>query len=197
VPLNVGFLVQGRPVAFLAGWAILALPLLALVGGVALFVRAARRGAGPARVLLALPVAGPLARDAALVRWARAYAALDDAGVPADLAASRAAAACGLAALEAPLAVPATALRTGRSRAEAFAGAPLPSDLLAALVQGEASGSLAESLRRAADGLEARLRAREEATLALLPVAATILAGIAVFWVFVSVIGGYYGQIPK
>jgi len=197
VPLNVHHLVQGRPLAFLGGCLLYASPLLALAAGGLLLLRAARHGKGAARLLLALPLAGGILRDAALVRWAQAYAALDDAGVAADVAASRAAAACGIAALEEPLAAPAAALRVGRSRREAFAAAPLPPDLLAALVQGETSGTLAESLRRAAGGLEARLRTRVDAAIALLPVAATILAGAAVLWVALKIVGGYYSQIPK
>ena len=197
VPLNISKLVTGKPGAFLLGWLSFTLPIAALVFAGFLVLRSARSGGAATRVLLRVPVLGPILRDAALVRWARAYAALDDAGVPADRTAERAAAATGIAALEGPLAAPAAAIRSGITREQAFAPAPLPIELRAAMVSGEKAGSIAPSLRRAADLLEAKNRARQDAAMALLPVAALIVAGAAVAYAAFSIIGGYYGAVGR
>jgi type II secretory pathway component PulF len=188
VPVPVG-LVSGKFLAFAVPW------YAVLWGSIALgwwLLREARRGGPAARVLLAVPFLGGLLRDAALLRWARTFAALEDAGVRPEPCALRAAASTGLHALEAPLAAPALRLRTGSTRADAFAGAPLPADLYAALVTGETSGTIAESLRRAADVREVSLSTRTDSALALLPAAGTILAGAGVLYAAMKVLGGYY-----
>jgi type II secretory pathway component PulF len=197
VPLNIGRLMNGRFSDFVLGWLAFTAPIAILVAAAVLLLRSARGGGAPARALLRVPVIGPILRGAALVRWARAYAALDDAGVPADRAVERAAAATGIAAMEGPLASPAPALRAGISREQAFAPVDLPLELRAAIVEGEKTGGLAGSLRRAADGLEAANRTRQDAAMALLPIAATLLAGGAVLYAGAKIIGDYYGAAGR
>lgn len=192
VPLNIAALVDGRPGAFLGGLLLFWLPLWGLGAAGVLLHRRARHGGPAARLLLATPLLGGFLRDAALLRWARVFAALEDAGIAPDACALRAAAATGFASLEGPLAAPAEAFRRGVSRAEGFAGTPLPADLHRALATGEQSGSIAESLGKAADAREHALDARTDAFVALLPVAATILAGAAVLWVALRVLGSAY-----
>jgi type II secretory pathway component PulF len=194
IPLNIGSLMQGRTAAFFLGCLAWLVPLWVLGGIGWWFFRAARRGGAAGRVLLAVPVLGGMVRDAALLRWARTFAALEDAGVAPEPCALRAAAATGYAALEEPLAAPAARLRSGGSRAEAFARAPLPAEMYAALSTGEASGSIASSLRKVAEVFEHRLTTRTDAALAMAPVAATVVAGIVVLLVAVKILGGYYGM---
>ena len=193
VPLNIGLLVGGRPLSFLIGLLAWWIPLWILCGAGWLLLRKARSGGPAARVVLGIPLLGGMLRDAALVRWARVFAALEDAGVGPEPCALRAAGATGFASLEEPLAAPAARLRAGASRADAFAGAPLPGEFYRALAQGEVAGSIAPSLARAADAHELRLTTRIDASLALAPVVATILAGAVVLYVAMSVVGGYYG----
>lgn len=194
IPLNIGTLMQGRTAAFFLGCLAWLVPIWILGGLGWWFLRAARSGGGAGRILLAVPVLGPMLRDAALLRWARTFAALEDAGVAPEPCALRAAAATGYEALEAPLAAPAARIRAGVSRTEAFAGAPLPREMYAALATGESSGSIAPSLRKAAEVLEHALASRRNAAVALVPAVGTILAGIVVLLVFLKVIGGYHGQ---
>jgi type II secretory pathway component PulF len=189
VPLNIGLLSQGRPGKFalaVLGWWV---PLWIVLGlGWWLWRRATSSGPLGA-VLLAIPFLGGMLRDRALLRWARVFAALDDAGLDPATTAERAAAATGWAVLEGPLALPAAALRSGRSRMEAFAPAPLPAPFRAALFRGEETGTLAESLGKEADALENSLESRGDSLIALLPVIFTVLAGVVVLYVAMSVLG--------
>jgi type II secretory pathway component PulF len=193
IPLNVASLVQGRPGEFLAGCLLWLLPLWALVGAGAWLWSRARTGGAEGRLLLGIPLLGGLLRDGAMVRWARAFAALEDAGIAPGPCTAQAAAVTGYAVLEGPLASPAAALGGGASRADAFAGAPLPPELYAALAQGETAGSIAASLRRTADVLEDRLAAKVKAAMALLPPIAVVIAGAAVAFAALRVLSGYYG----
>jgi len=194
VPLNIHLLMQGRTGAFFAGCLAWLVPLWAAGALGWWFLRAARRGGAAGRLLLAVPVMGGMLRDAALLRWARTFAALEDAGVAPEPCAVRAAAATGYAVLEERLAAPAARLRTGASRSEAFASAPLPAEMYAALTTGETSGTIAASLRKTAEVFEHRLSTRTDAVLGLAPAVATVLAGIAILLVGLKVIGGYYGM---
>jgi len=128
----------------------------------------------------------------ALVRWARTFAALEDAGVPAESCTEQAAAATGYAPLARALSAPAEAVRRGVSRAEAFRPAPLPPEFHHALSTGETAGSIAASLRAAAESLEHRAEARATAILALVPVVAILIAGVVVAVVAISMVGGAY-----
>ena len=194
IPLNIGLLVQGRFGAFLLAL----LPWYAVLWALAALgwwlLREARRGGPAARVLLAIPFLGGLLRDAALLRWARTFAALEDAGVAPEPCVLRSAAATGLAALERPLEEPALRIRTGSSLADAYAGAPLPADLYSSLVQGETAGKIAESLRRTADARESSLSTRTDSAIAILPAVATVIAGAAVLYVALKVVGGFYSM---
>lgn len=192
VPVNIGLLVQGRTGGFAAavlGWWI---PIWIVLGLGWWLWRRARSSTAVGTVLLALPFLGGMLRDRALLRWARVLAALDDAGLDPAAAAERAAAAAGWAALEGPLALPAASLRAGSSRVEAFAPAPLPVPFRAALARGEQTGTVAESLGREADALEHSLESRGESLVAVLPVIATVIAGIVVLLVAMSVLGSAY-----
>jgi type IV pilus assembly protein PilC len=195
VPVNIGTLMAGKPVKFLLLWIACLLPLWALMGLAAWLLREARRGGGAARAVEAVPFFGGILRDAALVRWARTLAAMDDAGLGADRSAEGAARATGLASLERGLSAPADALRHGTSRAQAYAAAPLPQELYIALCTGETAGSLGASLRKSAELLEHGVHTRIRAALALLPVFATIVAGIAVLLAGMKVIGDVYGPL--
>ncbi len=192
VPLNITLLSQGRFLSFAGAVLLCWLPLWAALAAGWWLLRRARTGGVAAAVVLRIPFLGGMLRDRALLRWARVFAALDDAGAPADVAAERAAAATGLAALEGPLARPAAALRAGSSRSAAFAGAPLPVPFQAALARGEQTGTVAESLSKEASAMEFALEAKGESLVALLPVASTILAGVVVFFVAMKVLGGVY-----
>jgi type IV pilus assembly protein PilC len=194
VPVNIQSLVNGRVFAFIGGCLLMLIPLWCVLGGIWLLLRRAREGGTAARVLLAVPLVGGILRDAALARWARAFAALEDAGVPADLCATRSAAATGLAALAGPLADPAALIRQGMTRAVAYAAAPLPRELYESLAQGEMTGNIAPNLRRSADALEHRLSTRMDTLTALMPVIATIVVGAVVMWIALSFYGSYYGQ---
>lgn len=196
VPLNIAALVQGHFLRFLGGCVAFWIPIWVLAGGALLLFRRARTGGGAARFLLGIPVLGGILRDGAYVRWARVFAALEDAGVDAALCTERAAAAAGYAVLERDLAAPAAAIRRGVSRAEAFARAGLPSDLYQALAQGEVSGTIAEGLGRAAAAREEAASARSDAVMNLLPAAATILAGLVVAWVAISFFAKAY-TVPR
>jgi type II secretory pathway component PulF len=192
VPLNVSVLVQHGFAAFAARWLLAVLPIWLLGAAGWWLLREARRGGGAGRILLALPLAGGFLRDAALLRWARAFAALEEAGVLPEPCALQAAAATGFAALEEPLAAPVARLRAGETRAAAFAAAPLPPDLREALSVGEATGTLGAALRNAADLREERLRSRIDGAIALAPAVATVIAGIAVLYAALTILGGAY-----
>ncbi len=192
IPLNIGRL-QHSGRSFFWGCLLWIVPFWIVVAGIAWFLRGARKGGPGARILLAIPLFGGMVRDAALLRWARAFAALEDAGVLPEPCALRAAAATGLPALERPLAAPAALLRTGATRTAAFAGAPLPPEMYSALAQGETAGAIAPLLRKAAEVQESRLSARTEATLKMVPAVATILAGAVVLYVASKVLNDYYG----
>ncbi len=189
VPFNI---VGGWTKSFLLGCLLWILPFWVLAGAGWWLLRQARRGGPAARLILAVPFLGWMLRDAALIRWARTFAALEDAGVLPEPCALRAAAATGLASLERPLAAPAVLLRAGSTRTAAFAGAPLPPEMYAALSQGEIAGSIAPLLRKAADVQESRLTTRTESALKMLPAVATVLAGAVVLYVAMHVLGGYY-----
>ena len=188
VPIPVG-LVTGRFWATVIPWYLV---LWACIGLGWWLLREARRGGPASGVLLAVPFLGGLLRDGALLRWARTFAAMEEAGIGPEPRTVRAAAATGLHALEAPLAAPANRIRGGASLADSFAGGPLPHDLYAALVTGESSGTIAESLRRAVAVRESSLESRTDGALALLPAIGTILAGAAVLWAALSVFGRAY-----
>jgi type II secretory pathway component PulF len=191
IPFNI---VGGWSRSFLVGCLLWILPFWILAGLAWWLLRQARRGGPAARAVLAVPFIGWMLRDAALLRWARTFAALEDAGVLPEPCALRAAAATGLASLERPLAFPAVLLRAGATRTAAFAGTPLPPEMYAALAQGETAGSIAPLLRKAADVHESRLSTRTESALKMLPAVATILAGAVVLYVAMHVVGGYYGM---
>jgi type IV pilus assembly protein PilC len=192
VPLNISVLVEHGPAAFAARWFLAVLPIWIFGAAGWWLLREARRGGGAGRLLLALPLVGGCLRDAALLRWARAFAALEEAGVLPEPCALQAAEASGFSALEEPLAAPVARLRAGETRAAAFAAAPLPPDLREALAVGEATGTLGASLRKAADLREERLRARIDGALSLAPAVATVIAGIAVLYAATTILGGAY-----
>lgn len=194
VPFNI---VGASTRSFLLGCLLWILPFWVLAGIGWWLLRQARRDGPAARLVLAVPFLGWMLRDAALLRWARTFAALEDAGVLPEPCALRAAAATGLLSLERPLAAPAFLLREGATRTAAFAGAPLPPEMYAALAQGETAGSIAPLLRKAADVHESRLSTRTESALKMLPAVATILAGAVVLFVAMRVLGGYYGMDIK
>jgi len=194
-PLNIHHLVDGRYGRFLAGWAALVVPAWVLAAAAWWAWRRARRSSAAARAVLSIPVLGGILRDLAFLRWARAFAALEDAGIGPEPCAERAAAVTGWPPLRDALAAPRERLRHGASRAEAFAGAPLPAGFYAALCQGEASGTVAASLGKAADALEVAVQTRVDALLAAAPVAATVIAGAAVAWTGLRILGGYYGGL--
>jgi type II secretory pathway component PulF len=195
VPASIAGGHAGSLAGFLLGCLQYWVPLWVLLGAVALLFRRARTGGAAARFLLAVPLLGGVLRDGAHARWARVYAALDDAGLPADACAERAAAATGYATLEAALAAPAEKIRRGSSRADAFAGAGLPFEIFQALAHGEVSGTVASSLTRAAEARERSLETRTATLLNLLPAFATILAGAVVLWVAVGFYAGLF-RVP-
>lgn len=196
VPLNIVALIQTGFGAFVRGCVLFWVPLWIGIGAVAWLWRSARTGGPASGFLLSLPLIGGILRDGAWVRWARTFAALEDAGVDAALCTEQAAAAAGFAAMERDLAAPAAAIRRGVSRAEAFAPAGLPPDLHQALAQGEISGTIAEGLGKAADAREHAANSRSDALLNLLPAVATILAGAVVAWVAISFFAKAY-TIPR
>jgi len=196
VPLNIHLLVEGRFPRFLGGCLLFWIPLWAVLAGILLLYRRARTGGTASRVVLGIPLVGGLVRDRAQLRWARVFAALEDAGIAADRCTERAAAATGLAALQGPLAAPAGRIRQGVSRADAFAPAPLPPDLYQALAQGEMTGTIAEALGKAADAREQAAESRAETLVNLAPVLATILVGAVVLLVALRFYWNLY-RIPK
>ncbi len=194
VPLNIAHLVRGTVGGFVLRYVMTLAPALVAV---AVLVALDRTPAGRRLLrgaLLRLPWFGSMAADRAWIRWARAYAAMEDAGLPPRRAAEQAARTVGLPRLEDPLLAAAARLDGGSTRAEALAAAGLPGGLLSAVAAGEVAGDLTRQLERAADAVEVRADARLSATLAALPVAAIVLAGIAVFAAAWRILGGYYGQ---
>ncbi len=190
IPFNI---VGGWTRSFLLGCLLWILPFWVLAGLAWWLLRQARRDGPAARLVLAVPLLGGMLRDAALLRWARTFAALEDAGVLPEPCTLRAAAATGILSLERPLAAPAFLLRQGATRTAAFAAAPLPPEMYAALAQGETAGSIAPLLRKAAEVHESRLSTRTDSALKMLPAVATVLAGAVVLYVAAHVLGGYYG----
>jgi type II secretory pathway component PulF len=192
VPLLVHHVVEGRYGAFVLGWAAFVVPAWAAALAAWAWQRRAPDTPGPSRLLARLPLVGPVVTNLALARWARTLGALEDAGLGADVQLREAAAATGLAHLRAELGAGEAAVRRGASRADALAGTGLPPELLAAVSVGEKAGNLGSTMAKCAGDLDDRARARLATLTAVAPVVATVIAGAAVLFAALSVVGGYY-----
>ncbi|MHC4820504.1 MAG: type II secretion system F family protein [Planctomycetota bacterium] len=197
IPLNISRLVNDGVLSFAMGWLTWIFPLWLAVGVAVYLFRspATRETAG--RFVATLPFLGGILTDLAWVRWARTFAALEEAGVPADACVIRSSAVVGLPHLEVALASPEVAVRHGTTRWEAFEPVPLPGNLRQALKQGEHSGTIGPSLNKQAELMEHAALTRLETVISLAPVAAIVLAGAAVLYAALSIMGGYYSQLDK
>ena len=192
LPLTIGRLMNRGLFSFLSGYVSWLLPLYLVAGVLWWLFRSAGTRASVGRGVLAVPFLGGILRDLAMVRWARAWAALEDAGIPADACVLRSAAVVGYSHLEAALAAPAARLAAGSSRVEAFAGVPLHGEIRDALARGEVSGSLTESLDKAAEMMEHSAGVRIDTFLGVAPAVAILAVGAVVGWVVINMYSGMY-----
>jgi general secretion pathway protein F len=165
--------------------------ILVFAGGVAV-LRMGVRPEGRAwrdRMLLALPVAGPLVLKAAWARVAATLATLLESGLPLDDALDVTAAAAGNHAVGDALRTARAAVREGRPLAPALAATHVCPPLAVQLVAvGERSGALAPAFGRAAAAFEADVDAGLAAALALVEPVAVLAMGGAVLFVVLTVL---------
>jgi type II secretory pathway component PulF len=173
-----------RPVATAGVWVLLG-PLLVglLTWGL---VRALFRPSERRRLVLAVPLIGPVYRLTALAEFCRALAILVEAELPMPEALRLSARSARDASLEPPCARAAEEVAAGRPLADALAGSPaFPDGLPRFLRWAEGGRSLPESLRLAAGIFEARARGQAEFAAAFL---AALAVASVLWWVAVVMI---------
>ncbi len=180
LPLATRALVAVTAVAGAVWWVVL--PLAAVV---AIGLRAwAARPAGRARldaVVLGLPIAGALVRQAAVARVARTLAALVASAVPLEAALGIAAGVAGSRPIADALDAARAAVREGRPLAPALAATgAFPPLLVRLAAAGERAGALAGALDRAAAAHEAEVEAAVAAATALVEPALVLVMGAVV-----------------
>jgi len=147
-------------------------------------------------VKLALPVFGGVVRKLCVARFARGLADLYNAGVGPAEAVRLAAEGCGNRALAAMLRRAIPLLEANRSLSEALAATgALPASVLQMAVAGEQSGTVDESLTKAAEYLEAEALGTVEASLPVLRVVFWALAAVPLILAILSGFGGVVGSI--
>jgi general secretion pathway protein F len=167
-----------RALMALGGW--IALAAAAVVGGRAW----ASSDAGRARIdalLLRLPVAGPLARAAALGRVTRTLATLLASGLRLEQALEMSARAAGNRHVAAGILAARTAVQHGQTLAAALRATDVvPPVVLRLVATGERSGAIADALDHAATALEADVERGVASATALVEPALVLLMGAAV-----------------
>jgi type IV pilus assembly protein PilC len=137
------------------GWGLLPAGLVVALGLSVALRRSATLRLRRDRVILRLPLLGPLLGRAAQAEFARTLAALLGAGVALDRALACAAAACGNAVVAQAAAAMAADVARGRALHQAMAERGVFAPMLVQLTAvGEESGTLERMLERTADGFE-------------------------------------------
>lgn len=200
--------------AFLVHFALLALPIPTIVSaglgsylwtvGGSLFVLyggalgaivlhfALEESLGYGRFVRSLPFVGRAIRALAYARFARSLAALHGAGLPFDRALPVAGETLGIAAWGEEVRRAARAVGEGATVGAAVARLPaVPFEVTTAVEVGETSGSLEETLSRAAADLESQGSAALTRLAKILPVAVFLLVGT---WIGVKIVSSWAGM---
>ncbi len=146
------------------------------------------------RLLLGLPLAGPLLRGLAAERLCRSLAALLDSGTALPEALGLAAGTAGNAVLADDIAAVSAPVRAGERLADAIGQrGVLPPVALALLRAGEESGKLSDMLRHAADGLAEDAETRLRRLVALIEPALIVAIGLVVAVIVLSLLSAIVG----
>ncbi len=148
------------------------------------------------QVKLAIPVVGPLVRKLAAARFARTLAALYGAGVPIASSLGYAGEACGNHLLEAASRRMKPALEHGNSISQTLASSRFfPPMFVGMVATGETTGSLDQSLNKAAEYYENEaLHATVQLTV-IMGVALLLAAGIMIGMKVIGAWTGHYGGV--
>lgn len=176
------------------GWPVATVAVGAAVVGFAAYRRTADGRDAIDRVLLRLPVIGPLRAQAAAARLGRSLATLLGGGLPILRALKVAAGGLGDAAAAAEVDAARERVRTGGELAAALAlGDAFPYLFVQMVEVGERSGRLPDMLERASDAMEQDLERTLERLVRLAEPVLVIVFGIAIGFVALALLQAIYG----